>query len=883
MSLLITIGVLFVLLGLVFGWLAFFRVQTLERQLEALKLDVKKIRSAQLNDKSPDTSENLAVNASSAQQRPAAPEENAASNDVAVTNTIPAKSRPDVVYIKPRTRTPRTTSSGQTDQLAAGMKMLKDNWMSWLGGICVGFAGIFLARYSIEQGLLGPAARIVIGLISGVGMHVGALWLHRSRGAHSALAALAAGGSITLFAALLSALHMYQLISPLVTFVLLAIVALATMWLALLHGPILAALGILGAYTLPIMIGGNNDSANSVLLYVLLVSAAGLYLLRYIERLWLWAGVLTGGVVWWLLTLATDSVDPTRGWYMYLLTWIMFAIPYRDWLLQVRSREEHSSGPISRYWSCTEMREKFGSFALAILITASVISLLLARFDSQIFMQWAPFTIVVLRLAGMRLHLTLHAWALLLLQICAWLAQYFLGVGTLPTGAEWQADFYWYCVGSCVLYSGFALINSRLGDWKPWLPMALLAPVGFLVLAWIVTGEEDMSLQWSLLAVVLGAAYAVLAWRAVREKHSALATAWFFIAAHFAYALAVAMYLREATLTLALAAQLISIAWVIRKFDLAVMGWLLKLVVAVVLCRLTLNPWLSQYPADVHWSLWTYGGATLCCWFASRQLFNFAKLQDWTQGAFIHLFALTVLAELRYWLYDGNVFALEYTAIEAGLDVAVFGTLGLIYHWRERFTSHLAWLYRIYAALLLGFALYSYGTILFATLSSSFWITSKVSATFFFNSIWLLFAVPVVVAIASYRLYLPGTRKLALGVALLGGFVFVNLEIRHFWLQSISLQIPAFDAELYTYSAVWLLVAIVAILSGARRTNKQWYQAGLGLLLLVVLKLFLVDMSDLQGLLRVASFLGMGLGLLGIAYLHKRLQFGDQDVRSATQ
>ncbi len=37
-------------------------------------------------------------------------------------------------------------------------------------------------------------------------------------------------------------------------------------------------------------------------------------------------------------------------------------------------------------------------------------------------------------------------------------------------------------------------------------------------------------------------------------------------------------------------------------------------------------------------------------------------------------------------------------------------------------------------------------------------------------------------------------------------------------------------------------------------------------------KLFLVDMSDLEGLLRVASFMGLGRGLLGRSYLHQRLQ-----------
>jgi uncharacterized membrane protein len=880
-SWLITAGAIFTLLGLIFGWLAFFRVQDLERQLDMLKQDLKKLQSAQRDDRLANLGQEFSAKSAAPQPEPSL---HAGLPDGPVSVDLPASTVPPPrpATVRPRI-IPSKQAAAQTDQLAAGLQMLKEHWMSWLGGICVGLAGIFLARYSIEQGLLGPTARIVLGLIGGIGMHAGALWLHRSRGAHPALAALAAGGSITLFAALLSALHLYQLLTPVVTFIMLAVVAMITMWLALLHGPILAALGILGAYIVPILIGGGNDSANSVLVYVLLVSAAGLYLLRYIERQWLWAGVLAGGVAWWLITLDTASVDPTRGWYLYLLTWIIFAIPFRDWLLQTRIQSEPQTSRVARYWKCDEPREKFVSVALAILISVAVISMVLSRFGSQTFLQWAPFTVVALRLAGLRLHLTFHAWAFFLLQILVWLAQYFLDPGALPGGTSWYTDFYWYCLGTCLLFAGFALVNARVGDWKPWQPMALLAPVAFLVLAWIVTGEEDQALQWSLIAIVLGAAYIVLAWRAMKQNLASLATAWFFVAAHLAYALAVAMYLREASLTLALAVQLISISWVIRKFDLAVMGWLLKLVVAVVVCRLTLNPWLAQYPVDVHWSLWTYGGATLCCWLAGRQLADFQRLQDWTQGAFVHLFALTVFAELRYWLYDGNVFAFEYTAIEAGLDAAVFGTLGLIYHWRERFSAKLAWLYRIYSKVLLGFAFYNYVLILFAMLRSRSWLVDEVGSTFFFNSLWLLFAVPVLLAFATYRFYLPATRKLALGTALVGGFIFVNLEIRHFWLHTISLQPTALDAELYTYSAVWLLVAIAAILSGARYADRKWYQAGLGLLLLVVLKLFLVDMAGLQGLLRVASFLGMGLGLLGIAYLHKRLQFADEQSASAVQ
>jgi uncharacterized membrane protein len=106
----------------------------------------------------------------------------------------------------------------------------------------------------------------------------------------------------------------------------------------------------------------------------------------------------------------------------------------------------------------------------------------------------------------------------------------------------------------------------------------------------------------------------------------------------------------------------------------------------------------------------------------------------------------------------------------------------------------------------------------------------------------------------------------------IAAFLFVSAEIRHLWQGSIRMSLPASDGELYTYSAVWLLMAVGAILAGAWRFGLGCYRAGMILLGLVIAKLFLVDMSDLQGLLRVASFLGLGLCLLGISYLHHRIK-----------
>ena len=77
---------------------------------------------------------------------------------------------------------------------------------------------------------------------------------------------------------------------------------------------------------------------------------------------------------------------------------------------------------------------------------------------------------------------------------------------------------------------------------------------------------------------------------------------------------------------------------------------------------------------------------------------------------------------------------------------------------------------------------------------------------------------------------------------------------------------------MYTYSVVWLLCAVTALLAGSWRYGTQVYRAGMALLALVIVKIFLVDLSDLEGLWRVASFMGLGLALLGVAFLHQKFQ-----------
>ena len=47
--------------------------------------------------------------------------------------------------------------------------------------------------------------------------------------------------------------------------------------------------------------------------------------------------------------------------------------------------------------------------------------------------------------------------------------------------------------------------------------------------------------------------------------------------------------------------------------------------------------------------------------------------------------------------------------------------------------------------------------------------------------------------------------------------------------------------------------------------------------MVAVAKVFLLDLSDLTGLYRVASFIGLGLSLVGIGFLYQRYVFKRPD------
>ncbi len=113
----------------------------------------------------------------------------------------------------------------------------------------------------------------------------------------------------------------------------------------------------------------------------------------------------------------------------------------------------------------------------------------------------------------------------------------------------------------------------------------------------------------------------------------------------------------------------------------------------------------------------------------------------------------------------------------------------------------------------------------------------------------------------------PALRLLGLGAMILTVLVTVR-QVSH---GSILNAPTIFTGENYMYSAGLLMLAIAWLARGMTGGSKLLRMAGLALLTAVTLKVFLIDAAALSGILRIFSFLGLGIALIGIGWAYGRV------------
>ena len=261
----------------------------------------------------------------------------------------PAKPAPAAKTVQPvsQTITP--------DRLGFAAKVeqsLRGNWLVWVAGIVLAFGGIFLVQVAAESGLLGPGVRVALAGLVGTAMlgFAHRLRLHPPKNQPLAKTVapqvLASAGLITLYGAVYASFALFELISPLIAFALLALIAALAVYQAAKFGPIIAVFGLIGAFVAPALIGSDSPSAITLFAYVFVVSVSGLLLAQL--RPWRWNAILAlaGGLGWpllWLLGGNGDNSPWVLQLYLPALAIVTMALAWQqagtafNWTKQNRS------------------------------------------------------------------------------------------------------------------------------------------------------------------------------------------------------------------------------------------------------------------------------------------------------------------------------------------------------------------------------------------------------------------------------------------------------------------------------------------------------------------------------------------------------------------
>jgi uncharacterized membrane protein len=107
------------------------------------------------------------------------------------------------------------------------------------------------------------------------------------------------------------------------------------------------------------------------------------------------------------------------------------------------------------------------------------------------------------------------------------------------------------------------------------------------------------------------------------------------------------------------------------------------------------------------------------------------------------------------------------------------------------------------------------------------------------------------------------------------GFAWATLSVRRFWQGAdISSWKGFLQGETYSYSVVWLAIGVGMLALGSRFQARSLRLGSAGLVLIAVIKVFVIDMANLEGILRALSFIGLGAVLIGIGLFYQKVLAG---------
>ncbi|HEY2517154.1 MAG TPA: DUF2339 domain-containing protein, partial [Polyangiaceae bacterium] len=144
---------------------------------------------------------------------------------------------------------------------------------AWLGGVALFVAAALFLNYSIQQNLISPGLRVMLGLGFGALALAGGDRLRTQ--ADRAGQALAGGGVATLYASLYAAYSLYHLVASPVAFGgMVVVTAVAGLMAVRRDAFMLAVLGLLGGFATPYLVSTGEDRPLALFAYTALLNSA---------------------------------------------------------------------------------------------------------------------------------------------------------------------------------------------------------------------------------------------------------------------------------------------------------------------------------------------------------------------------------------------------------------------------------------------------------------------------------------------------------------------------------------------------------------------------------------------------------------------------------
>jgi uncharacterized membrane protein len=804
-------------------------------------------------------------------------------------------------------------------------------WTVWVGGVALALAGIFAIKYSIEQGFFSPAVRLSAAALFGLLlMAAGEFFRRRDMPAgggntfQNAMipGVLTAAGTLTLFGAIYVAHGFYNFFGPTTAFILLALVSFATIGLSMLYGQALAGVGLLASFITPLLVASTSPRPWALFGFLALVWIATTVASKIQSWRVIPALANVGLSLWGFLYLVASrpespfEVMPVLLPMIIMLAGIAFVWP-GNWVPAVEPESE-SQEPVVRLdsagrplpASAPRVKSAWGHIFLpghmASTLTAAIGGMIVATvFNAPDLPStgyyYLGYAALIAALALFGAFRTYAIYPAIFAALGAFGGIRVLTIATASQGFQ-ATDSFTYTDPDIVIWLalGLGLMLAVLGlavayirrvthveFVRVWIIIGGVTPLVLATVSFFLFGNYEFDLKHGLYAVLLGVlflggAYAFYG-EPQREGRFDINRDLLVAASFAAFIFALLVMTNGITTTIGTAVLGFVYLNGQRAKDWPILPWAMVAAAIFVAGRIAWQPTIvspeNLSTTPVFNQLLAGYGIPAALLIASAWLTRNSmdgRLRSVLE-ALASLFTLLTIAILvRHAMNKGvlnsDVPTLAEQAIYTLLAVGASATLMGIDLRRPSIvfrTGSMAIGYLSMASVIIAHML---------TLNPYF--TGESTGTIpFFNLLLLAYLLPgIAYAGAAWMANTRRPQHYVVALALTGAalaFAYVTLSVRRFYHGADISDWKGFlQSELYTYSVVWLLLGVALLALGYRFRSTALRIASAILVFIAVIKVFLIDMSNLEGLYRALSFFGLGVALIGIGRFYQKALLG---------